>query len=303
MNIITDYKNRQLFLSSIDEKGAAPLWYDTTHERVQLWKQYPGYSVVAWHPGNRWLVLNSPMIIGSRKLVSRMVVMNIDTQEELYSANRHLYYNALFNSAGTHILLEAYSQKPVWVDIATGETVAVVPSAVRLGDGTYDPFQDVFYFPMEKQKAYIRVDGADFTCTKVKTPYPDLVSKITWWNGQYLILTHGNVLFCCDQQFQPLWQRNFSDLGGDSGQVHGTDILVTEDDALICLSAGATESNGWGVEYVLDRKTGAVRNIIQSEQGRGRIIGAYFHHYVLLYTMKLLNLDTGAVEAFLPGFK
>lgn len=303
MNILTDYKNRQLFLSREDEEGTVPQWYDMIHERMQLWEQYPGYNVVAWHPGNRLLVLNSPLIIGSRKLVSRLVVMDIDTQEERYSTNRHLYYNALFNSAGTHILLEAYGQKPSWVDIATGEIVAVVPSTVRLGDGTYDPVQDVFYFPMEKKKAYIRVDGANFTCTIVKTPYPDLVSKITWWNGQYLILTQGNILFCCDQQFQPLWQRNFSDLGGDSGQVHGTDILVTEDDELICLSASASEANEWGVEYVLDRKTGAVRNIIQSRRGRGRITGAYFHHHVFLYTMKLLDLDTGVVDNFLPGFK
>ncbi|MGF6849200.1 hypothetical protein QFZ51_004435 [Chitinophaga sp. W3I9] len=303
MNIITDYKNRQLFLSRDDDEGTAPQWYDTINERIQLWEQYPGYSVVAWHPGNRLLVLNSPLIIGSRKLVSRLVVMNIDTQKELYSTSRHLYYNAFFNGAGTHILLEAYSQKPSWVDIATGEIVAVVPFGLRLADGTYDPFQDVFYFPMEKQKAYIRVDGADFTCTKVKTFYPDLVSKITWWNGQYLILTQGNILFCCDQQFQPLWQRSFSDLGGDSGQVHGTDILVTEDDELICLSASASETNGWGVAYVLDRKIGAVRNIIQGERGRGRITGAYFHHQVFLYTMKLLDLNTGAVHDFLPGFK
>lgn len=303
MNIILDYKSRQVFLSRRDGEGIAPLLYDTTNERVQLWEQYPGYSLVTWHPGNRWIVLNSPWIKGSRKLVTQLVVMHIDTQEVLYTTNRHMYYNAVFNGPGTHILLEAYNQKPSWVDIATGETVAVIPSELRLADGTYDQQQDVFYFPMEKKKAYIRVDGATFTCTQVKTPYKDQVSKITWWEGQYFILTHGNLLFCCDQQFQVQWQRNFSEMGGDSGNIHGTDILITEDNTLLCLSASSTEANRWGVEYVLNRQTGEIHKIIQNEEGRGRVSGAYFHHRILLYTMKELDLDTGAVHDFLPGFK
>lgn len=301
MNIITDYKSRQLFFSRSEEKTAAPLLYDTTDERIQEWPEYPGYSVVAWHAGTRRLVLNSPWIKGSRKLVTHLVVINADTSEVVYSTDRHMYYNALFNGGGTHLLLEAYNQKPLWVNVLTGDAGAVLPSEIRLADGTYNPEQDVFYFPLEKKKAYLRVDGVDFSSSQVKTPYPDKVSKIIFSNGQYLVLTEGNILFCCDQQFQPLWQRNFSDMGDHSGRA--TSVLVTEDDQLLCISASSTETNRWGVEYVLYKQTGEVRNIIPGEQGQGRVVGGYFDHRVLLYTMKLMDLETGAVAHFLPGFK
>lgn len=303
MNIITDYKSRQLFLSQSEQKTAAPLLYDTTDQRIQEWPEYPGYSVVAWHSGTRQLVLNSPWIHGSRKLVTNLVVINVDTSEVVYRTGRHMYYNALFNGAGTHLLLEAYNQKPLWVNVLTGDAGAVLPSEIRLANGTYNPEQDVFYFPLEKKKAYLRVDGLDFSSSLVKTPYPDKVNKINFSNGQYLVLTEGNILFCCDQQFQPLWQRNFSEMGDHSGMVAGTDLLVTEDGELLCISAGSTETNTWGVEYVLYKQTGEVRNIIPGEQGRARVSGGYFGRQVFLYTMKLLDLETGAIAHFLPGFK
>ncbi|SEW51896.1 hypothetical protein [Chitinophaga arvensicola] len=303
MEVITDFESRQLFLSRSGEKTAAPLLYNSKDEQVQQWPQYPGYSVIAWHPATRRLVLNSQWIKGSRKLVTRLVVMNIDTQEEVYSTERHMYYNALFNGAGTHLLLEAYNQKPLWVDLLTGDAIAVLPSEIRLANGTYNPEQDVFYFPLEKKKAYLRVDGADFSSSLVKTPYSDKVDQLVFTNGQYLVLTEGNLLFCCDQQFRPIWQRNFSDMGGDSGRVTGTGLVVTEDDQLLCISASSTESNRWGVEYILYKQTGEVRNTLPGEQGRGRVAGGYFDHQVLLFTMKLLDLQTGAVADFLPGFK
>lgn len=310
MNIITDYKNRQLFLSRDEEKTVAPLVYNIDTQRMQAWEQYPGYSVVAWHADSGLLVLNSPWIHGSRKLVTNLVVMRPETQEIVYSTNRHMYYNAVFDGTANHLLLEAYNQKPAWIALPTGNIVAELKPELRLDNGTFNPHKNLFYFPPEKKKVWLEVDGSSFAGTLVKTPYPDRVHKLRYVAAlrQFLLLTEGSVLICCDDQFNTIWQRNFSQMGNDSGHVYGSDLLVTEDHELVCISASSTEGNRWGADYVLDMKTGEPRHIIQGAHLRGRITGGYFQRQVFLYPMKLLDLDTGMVTAFtlpdfLPGFK
>lgn len=310
MKLITDYKGRQLFLSRNDEKNVAPLVYHIADQRVQAWEQYPGYEVVAWHSGVGLLVLNSPLIKGSRKLVTNLVVMRLATQEVVYSTDRHMYYNAVFNAGGSHLLLEAYSQKQAWVDLATGAIVAELKPEVRQYNGTFNPHQNIFYFPLENKKAWLQVDGSTFEGTLIKTPYPDRAHKVIYVEAlrQYLLLTEGNILICCDDQLKTIWQRNFSEMGDDAGSVFGSDILVTEDHELVCISASSTESNRWGADFVLDIKTGEPRHIIQGYHQQGRVAGSYFGRRVLLHPMKVMDLETGAVEAwtlpdFLPGFK
>ncbi|HEY9260942.1 hypothetical protein [Chitinophaga sp.] len=310
MNVITDNKGRQLFLSRDDEENVAPLVYHIDEKRLQAWQQYPGYQVIAWHAGTGLLVLNSAWIQGGRKLVTNLIVMRVATQEVVYSTNRHMYYNAVFNAGGSHLLLEAYNQKLAWVDLSTGEIVAELKPEVRLYNGTFNPHQNLFYFPLENKKSWLQVDGATFAGTLIKTPYPHRAHKVTYVEAlqRYLLLTEGNILICCDGELKILWQRNFSEMGDDTGVVFGSDILVTEDQERICISASATESNRWGADFVLDMNTGEPRHIIQGYHMRGRIAGSYFGRQVLLHPMKLMDLDTGEVEAwtlpeFLPGFK
>lgn len=310
MKNITDYKGRQLFLSRDDEKEVAPLAYYIDEQRVQAWPQYPGYQVVTWHAGTGLLVLNSPWITGGRKLVTNLVVMRVATQEVAFSTNPHMYYNAVFNNSGSYLLVEAYNQKPAWIDISTGDIVAELKPELRLADGTFNPHSNTFYFPLEKKKAWLAVDGASFTGTLMKTPFPDRVHKVQYVASlkQYLVLTEGNVLLCCDDQLKPVWQRNFSEMGSDSGNIFGSDMLVTEDQELVCVSASATEGNRWGADYVLDLKTGEPRYIVQGYHMRGRIAGSYFGRQVLLHPMKVMDLETGTVASwtlpdFLPGFK
>jgi hypothetical protein len=310
MNVITDYIGRQLFLSRDEDKATPPLVYHIDDNSVQVWSQYPGYQVVAWHAGAGLLVLNSQWITGGRKLVTRLVVMRPNTQEEVYSTNRHMYYHAVFNSSGSHLLLEAYGQKPAWVDISTGEIVAELKPELRLVNGTFNHHKNIFYFPPEKKKVWLEVDGATFTGTMVKSPFADKVYNMHYIAPlqQFLLLTEGNVLIFCDDQFNPLWERNFKAMGDNSGHIIGSDLLVTEDEQLVCISASSTQGNSWGADFVLDLKTGEPVNIIQGVQYRGRITGGYFNRQVLLYTMQLMHLETGVVEPFtlpdfLPGFK
>ncbi|MBO9732595.1 MAG: hypothetical protein J7623_28385 [Chitinophaga sp.] len=310
MNNITDYKSQQLFLSRDDEKEMAPLVYYVNESRVQAWPQYPGYRVVAWHAGSGLLVLNSPWIKGARKLVTNLVVMRVATQEVLFSTNRHMYYNAVFDNSGQHLLVEAYNQKPAWINISTGDIVAELKPELRLAVGTFNPHTNTFYFPLEKKKAWLAVDGATFTGIVMKTPYPDRVYKVVYIADlrQYLVLTDGNILLCCDDQLRPIWQRNFSAMGNDAGSIFGSDILVTEDQELVCVSASATAGNEWGADFVLDINTGEPRYILQGYYMRGRIAGSYFGRQVLVHPMKVMGLETGVVTPwtlpdFLPGFK
>jgi hypothetical protein len=310
MNVITDYKGRQLFLSRDDEKNLSPLVYHIDEKRVQAWEQYPGYQVVAWHAGAGLLVLNSPWIQGGRKLVTNLLVMRPATQEVVYSTNRHMYYNAVFNASGSHLLLEAYNQKLAWVELSTGEMVEELKPELRLDNGTFNPHQNLFYFPLENKKSWLQVDGSTFAGTLIKTPYPHRAHKVRYVEAlqRYLLLTEGNILICCDEQLKTLWQRNFSEMGDDTGTVFGSDILVTEDNERICISASSTESNRWGADFVLDMHTGEPLHIIQGYHQQGRVAGSYFGRQVLLHPMKVMDLDTGTVEAwtlpdFLPGFK
>ena len=278
----------------------APLICNRTGTINTVLDQYPGYRCVDWHSEKSLLILVSQMYSGSRKLVSNMIVLQVDTGHVLFSSDKHLYYQALFNAAGTHVLLEAFKQKPVWVELSSGAIVNTLPVEIRLMNGTYRHEQNQLYLPLENKKAWLQVDGSLFTSTLVKTPFAGRVSKMHYRNGRFLLLTEDDKLFCCDEQFKTLWQCNFLELGKDAGRVYGSDILVTEDGTLVSVSASATEANGWGAEYVLDIENGTVKQVIQNYQGRGRVAGSYFGRELMLHSQRLLHLDTGEVKDFSP---
>lgn len=231
---------------------------------------------------------------------------------ELLRTRDYLVYDVVFSHDARVLLLESFNNKPrryVFSD-ATGqyEDAGTLAKSFRQFAGGLDPQSDRFIAAAESRfkGRVIVADLALGEVEEVRLPL-DVVQSVTFIAGGdgLIVRFEASGVARLSRDWQMIWQVDATNWHGappvDQPELGvlklSGSVYETGDGSLLCVEVpGATTTNDWGTEYVLDPATGEVVRYVEAYQGRGRAQIAVGDQSLLLFNGHTLDLSTGQVS-------
>ncbi len=281
---------------SFNGKGLMFLNFDNNTSR--LLKDYEDWEPITISENSELIILKSQWISYKGTNKTELIVLNIKTEEVIFSTKDFLVYDAIFNRENDSILLDAYNKKLFSIDLRTLDKIELPKKKLRIYKGAFNRFENKFYVPSETKKKCVFCFS--FESGKTDEILVDVIAKIDsikfFDKEKTFILLSSNILYSFSENFKiQNWQLDFNRLEDKPSNI-SPKIFSSESQDLIFLSASSTIKNNWGVDYCVDLKKGIIVNFINNVQGRGRIAEHFFENEVLLHSGKTMNMVSGKIR-------
>lgn len=282
---------------SFNGKGLIFLNFENNTSR--FFKEYENWEPITISNNSELLILKSQWISHRGTNKTELIILNIKTEEIIFSTKDFLVYDSIFDKENDRVLLDVHNKKLFSLDLKTLEKTELPKKELRIYKGTFNSFENKFYVPSETKKKCV-------FCFSFETGETDeiliavigKIDKIKFFSKKrtFVVLTSENILYSFSENFKiKNWQLDFKELGDKPSNI-SQKIFSSESQDFIFLSASSTIKNNWGVNYCVDFKTGNILNYINNMQGRGRIAEQFFGNEVLLHSGKTTDMISGKIR-------
>ncbi|WP_298504622.1 hypothetical protein [uncultured Maribacter sp.] len=281
---------------SFNGKGLFFLNFDNKTSR--LLQEYEDWEPITISDNSELLILKSQWISHRGTNKTELIILNIKTEEIIFSTKDYLVYDSIFDKRNNRILLDVYNKKLFSLDLRNFEKTELPKKELRICKGTFIRFKNEFYVPSETKKKCI-------FCFSFETGETDeilidvigKIEKIKFLSREktFVLLSSENILYSFSNNFNTKnWQIDFKQLEDKPNNI-SRKIFSSESQDLIFLSASSTIKNNWGVDYCIDLKNGNILSYINNVKGRGRIAEHFFENQVLLHSGKTMDMISGKI--------